>query len=67
MKSVGYIATPVNEGPFSFDCKLSQIKISNDGYIINSSNNAKQQAIKKFDQRISIMDQNKLKKTPKWQ
>jgi|LakMenEpi03Aug12_release.lakeMendotaPanAssembly.Ray.scaffolds.fasta_scaffold847488_2 hypothetical protein len=42
MKSVGYIATPVNEGPFSFDCKLSQIKISNDGYIINSSNNAKQ-------------------------
>jgi len=42
MKSVGYISTPVNEGPFSFDCKLSQIKISNNGYIINSSNNAKQ-------------------------
>ena len=42
MKSIGNIVTPKIEGPFTFECKLSQLKISNDGYIIASPNNAKQ-------------------------
>ena len=41
MKSIGNIVTPKIEGPFTFECKLSQLKISNDGYIIASPNNAK--------------------------
>lgn len=64
MKSVGIITTPISEGPFSFECKISQLKISNDGYIIDSSNIVKQQVIKKLEQRISITGANKSLKKP---